>query len=86
MITGEGCLDSSSLAGKVVSEVATQARQSGVPCHAGRRARRARRFGRRILDLDSVTEAGTLAELARAGEIVWEQMIRDATIAARLQG
>jgi glycerate kinase len=86
VITGEGCLDNSSLAGKVVSEVATQARQTGVPCHAvvGRSA--LDRFGRRILDLDSVTEAGTPEEIERAGEIVREQMIRDATIVARLQG
>ena len=34
VVTGEGRLDEQSLAGKAVSEVATRARQSGVPCHA----------------------------------------------------
>ena len=34
VVTGEGKLDQQSLAGKVVSEVSTRARQSGVPCHA----------------------------------------------------
>ena len=34
VVTGEGKLDQQSLAGKVVSEVSTRARQAGVPCHA----------------------------------------------------
>ena len=68
VITGEGCLDHSSLAGKAVSEVATQARQAGVPCHAvvGRRTLDA--FGARVLDLEAVLEASTPAELRAAGE------------------
>jgi glycerate 2-kinase len=59
VVTGEGCLDEQSLAGKAVSEVATRARQSGVPCHAivGRLELDA--FGLRILDLQAVLEAGT---------------------------
>jgi glycerate kinase len=67
VITGEGRLDQSSLAGKVVSEVATRARQSGVPCHAivGQRALDA--FGLRILDLEAVLEAGTPRSLSAAG-------------------
>jgi glycerate kinase len=82
VITGEGRLDSSSLAGKVVSEVATQARQTGVPCHAVVGSSTLDAFGRRILDLDTVTEAGTPQELERAGEIAWRQIVRDATIGA----
>jgi glycerate kinase len=67
VVTGEGRLDAQSLAGKVASEVATRARQHGVPCHAivGRRALDA--FGLRILDLQAVLEAGTPAGLAGAG-------------------
>src|SRR5262249_27192642 len=34
VVTGEGWLDCQSLAGKVVSEVATRVRQAGVPCYA----------------------------------------------------
>jgi glycerate kinase len=67
VVTGEGCLDRTSLAGKVVGEVATRARQAGVPCHAivGRRALDA--FDQRILDLQVVLEAGTPAQLEAAG-------------------
>jgi glycerate kinase len=67
VVTGEGRLDRQSLAGKVVSEAATRARQSGVPCHAivGRRDLDA--FGARILDLQAVLEARTLRGLESAG-------------------
>jgi glycerate 2-kinase len=70
VITGEGRLDRQSLAGKAVSEVATRARQAGVPCHAivGRTALDA--FGARMLDLETVTAASTLAELEAAGRRV----------------
>ncbi len=71
VVTGEGRLDSSSLAGKVVSEVATQARQAGVPCHAVVGCDALSPFDRRILDLEWVTEAGTPGELAKAGERLW---------------
>jgi glycerate 2-kinase len=67
VVTGEGRLDEQSLVGKAVSEVATRARQSGVPCHAVVGADRLDRFGARILDLQSVTEAGTTRELEAAG-------------------
>lgn len=67
VVTGEGRLDEQSLVGKVVSEVATRARQNGVPCAAvvGQRALDA--MGARILDLEHVIEASTLAELRDAG-------------------
>ncbi|MGH2916051.1 MAG: glycerate kinase family protein [Solirubrobacteraceae bacterium] len=67
VVTGEGRLDEQSLVGKVVSEVATRARQSGVPCHAVVGTRRLDAMGARVLDLDRVLEATTLDELARAG-------------------
>ena len=67
VVTGEGKLDMQSLVGKVVSEVATRARQSGVPCHAVVGTRELDSMGARILDLDRVIEASTLAELEDAG-------------------
>jgi glycerate 2-kinase len=67
VITGEGKLDQQSLAGKAVSEVATRARQAGVPCFAVAGRRELDTFGTRILDLQAVLEAGTLPALRRAG-------------------
>jgi glycerate kinase len=67
VVTGEGRLDSQSLAGKAVSEVATRARQAGVPCHAIVGTRELDAFGARVLDLDTVYEATTLDELEDAG-------------------
>jgi glycerate kinase len=67
VVTGEGRLDDQSLAGKVVSEVATRARQAGVPCHAIVGKRELDAFGARILDLQAILEAGTPARLESAG-------------------
>jgi glycerate 2-kinase len=67
VVTGEGRLDSQSLAGKAVSEVATRSRQAGVPCHAIVGSRRLDSFGARILDLGIVLEAGSERGLERAG-------------------
>jgi glycerate kinase len=67
VITGEGRLDDQSLVGKAVSEVATRARQAGVPCHAVVGSNRLDRFGARILDLQTVTEAGTIRQLRATG-------------------
>jgi glycerate kinase len=67
VVTGEGRLDEQSLAGKVVSEAATRARQSGVPCHAIVGARELDAFGARILDLQAILEAGTPKAIESAG-------------------
>jgi glycerate kinase len=67
VVTGEGRLDQQSLAGKAVSEVATRARQAGVPCHAIVGKRRLDAFGARILDLQAVLEAGAPRTLTSAG-------------------
>jgi glycerate 2-kinase len=67
VVTGEGKLDRQSLAGKVVSEVSTRARQSGVPCHAIVGTRELDAFGVRVLDLQAVFEASTLDEIRAAG-------------------
>jgi glycerate kinase len=67
VVTGEGRLDQQSLAGKAVSEVATRARQSGVPCHAIVGQRELDAFGARILDLQAMLEARTLRGIESAG-------------------
>jgi glycerate 2-kinase len=67
VVTGEGRLDPQSLAGKALSEVATRARQSGVPCHAIVGSSSLDRFGMRILDLQAVLEAGATGQLTAAG-------------------
>jgi glycerate kinase len=67
VVAGEGKLDRQSLAGKALSEVATRARQMGVPCHAIVGSSDLGGFERRILDLQVVLEAGTLEQLERAG-------------------
>ena len=72
VVTGEGRLDMQSLVGKVVSEVATRARQSGVPCHAVVGSHELDSMGARILDLDRVIEASTLARLEAAGTALAE--------------
>ncbi len=67
VVTGEGRLDQQSLAGKVVSEVCTRARQSGVPCYAIVGSCELDSFGLRILDLQVALQAGTPAKLRSAG-------------------
>jgi glycerate kinase len=66
VVTGEGRLDQQSLAGKVVSEVSTRARQAGVPCHAIVGTRELDSFGVRVLDLQAVFEAGTPPQISAA--------------------
>jgi glycerate 2-kinase len=82
VITGEGKLDQQSLAGKAVSEVATRARQTGVPCFAVVGRCELDTFGTRILDLQVVLEAGTLPALRRAGAELAE-LIHTATSALK---
>jgi glycerate kinase len=66
VVTGEGKLDQQSLAGKLVSEIATRARQAGVPCHAIVGTRQLDAFGLRVLDLQAVFEATTVEEIESA--------------------
>jgi glycerate 2-kinase len=67
VVTGEGRLDGSTLAGKAVAEVATRCRQAGVWCHAVVGRDELDLFGRRVLDFASVHEAGDPRALKRAG-------------------
>ena len=66
VVTGEGKLDQQSLAGKLVSEISTRARQSGVPCHAIVGTRELDSFGVRMLDLQAVLEASTPRQISAA--------------------
>jgi glycerate kinase len=68
VIVGEGRLDQTTLEGKIAGEAATRARQAGVPCHAIVGQDGLDAFGKRILDLQVVLEAGTREELEAAGE------------------
>ena len=70
VVTGEGRLDAQTLAGKVVGEVATRCRQSGVACHAVVGQNALDGFRARVLDLASVTEAGTEEQLAAVGRML----------------
>jgi glycerate 2-kinase len=72
VITGEGRLDQQSLVGKLVSEIATRARQRGVPCEAVCGVRALDAMGARMLDLEHILEATTLDELRRAGRELGE--------------
>ncbi len=70
VITGEGRLDRQSLMGKLISEVATRARQAGVPCHAVVGSDALSGFDARVLDLQLIVEATNIAELEAAGEMI----------------
>jgi glycerate 2-kinase len=67
VVTGEGRIDSQTLQGKIVGELATRCRQAGVACHAVVGKIDLDPFSQRVLDLASLTEATTLEELTGAG-------------------
>ena len=58
VIVGEGRIDEQTLQGKIAGEIATRARQAGVPCFAIVGTRELDAFGARMLDLQRVLEAG----------------------------
>lgn len=68
LVVGERRLDRSTLRGRVTGEIATRARQSGVPCHAIVGVDAIERFDARILDLQAIVRARTIPELEDAGE------------------
>jgi glycerate kinase len=75
VVTGEGRLDRQTFQGKAVFEVATRARQGGVACHAIVGNSTLEPFEERILDLQTVSEASTEAELERAGRSLAESVL-----------
>jgi glycerate kinase len=66
VIVGEGQIDEQTLQGKIAGEIATRARQGGVPCFAIVGSNRLDAFGARMLDLQRVVEATDLAAIERA--------------------
>jgi glycerate kinase len=66
VIVGEGRLDATSLQGKIAAEIATRARQHGVPAHAIVGSCALERFDARILDLQEILEAGDEVAIERA--------------------
>ncbi|MDQ6750653.1 MAG: glycerate kinase [Actinomycetota bacterium] len=74
VVTGEGSLDSQSMEGKAVGEVCVRARQAGVPAHAIVGKRSLDDFDARILDLQSIDEAGTRQAITDAGRRLGESL------------
>jgi glycerate 2-kinase len=66
VIVGEGRIDEQTLQGKIAGEIATRARQAGVPCFAIVGTRQLDAFGARMLDLQRVLEATDLDAIAAA--------------------
>jgi glycerate kinase len=66
VVTGEGRLDRQSLQGKAAGEVATRCRQTGIVCHAVVGENSLDPFEARILDFESIVEAGSLEEMEAA--------------------
>ena len=77
VVLGEGRLDDTTLHGKAVFEAATRARQMGVPAHAVVGQDALDGFGKRMLDLQEVLEAGDEAALERAGAELAERLVRE---------
>jgi glycerate 2-kinase len=66
VIVGEGRIDEQTLQGKIAGEIATRARQAGVPCFAIVGSNGLDPFGARMLDLQRVIEATDLDAIAAA--------------------
>ncbi|MGH2831661.1 MAG: glycerate kinase family protein [Solirubrobacteraceae bacterium] len=68
VIVGEGRMDHSTLAGKAPFEIATRARQSGVPTYAVTGEDALDRLEARIMDLQVILQAADERALVRAGK------------------
>ncbi len=66
VIVGEGRIDEQTLQGKSAGEVATRARQGGVPCFAIVGSNALDAFGARMLDVQRIVEATDLDAIAAA--------------------
>jgi glycerate kinase len=66
VVVGVGRLDDRALRGAVEGEIAVRARQAGVPCHAVVGERALDLFATRILDLQRIVEAGSVAAIEAA--------------------
>lgn len=67
VVVGASRLDRETLAGSAVFEIATRARQAGVPAYAVTGANELDAFDARMLDLQLILEARTVRGLAAAG-------------------
>jgi glycerate kinase len=67
VILAERRLQEDTLAGSAAFEIATRARQAGVPAYAVTRENRLDSFDARILDLQAILEAGSARSLQAAG-------------------
>jgi glycerate kinase len=68
VVVGAECLNERTLLGSAVFELATRARQAGVPAYAIAGKNALSRFDARILDLQVILEAHDTRALRRAGE------------------
>lgn len=75
VVVGEGRLDRTTLEGKAPGELATRARQAGVPCHAVVGQAALDPFDARIIDLMEILEASTREELEAAGRLLGERWL-----------
>lgn len=67
VVVGEGRMDSSTLDGKAAFEIATRARQAGVPAYAVTAENALDAFDARIMDLQVILQASDERSLAAAG-------------------
>jgi glycerate kinase len=67
LVVGAGRLDEATLLGSATFEIATRARQSGVPAYAVTGANALSAFDARILDLQVILQARDTRALKRAG-------------------
>lgn len=74
IVVGAGRLDESTLLGSATFEIATRARQAGVPAYAVTAANALSRFDARILDLQVVLRACDPRALRRAGKELAEMV------------
>jgi glycerate 2-kinase len=68
VIVGAGRLDERTLLGSATFELATRARQAGVPAYAVTAVNALELFDARILDLQVILEAGSVRALGGAGK------------------
>jgi glycerate kinase len=80
VVTGEGRLDAQTLEGKAAGEVAVRCRQHGVPCHAVVGASALEAFDQRILDIQTIDEAGDPDALREAGRRLGERLRTEAVL------
>jgi glycerate 2-kinase len=67
LILGEWLLEEPTLTGSTTFELATRARQSGIPCYAVTGENRLNSFDARVLDLQLILTARSARELTAAG-------------------